>query len=77
MARYSLLRILIFFGLLCVLWLCGLRGWPLLLLTAVASAIISLLALRGPREQFAGQLEQKISKRMEKADEMRTSEDDD
>ena len=53
MARYTVLRLLIFFGVLCALWLAQLRGWQLLLLSAVVSAIISVFVLAGPREQVA------------------------
>lgn len=77
MVRYSLLRFAIFAVVLILLWFTGLRGWPLLILSAVASAIVSLLALQVPRERFARQLEDKIETRRVKADAHRTAEDDD
>ncbi|MBC9956321.1 DUF4229 domain-containing protein [Yimella sp. cx-51] len=77
MARYTVLRLLVFFGTLCLLWLAGLRGWPLLLLSAVVSAIISVFLLAGPREHVAQRLEARVAERRERADEYRTAEDDD
>lgn len=71
MARYTVLRLLIFFGSLCALWLLQLRGWPLLLLAAVLSAIISVFVLAGPREQVAQKLETKVAERRERADDHR------
>ncbi len=76
MARYTVLRLLVFFGVLCALWLAQLRGWPLLLLAAVISAIISVFLLAGPREAVAEKLEQKVAERRERAEEYRTAEDD-
>ncbi len=75
MARYTVLRLLVFFGVLCALWLAQLRGWPLLLLSAVLSAIISVFLLQGPREQVAQKLEAKVDERRARADENRTAED--
>ncbi|GAA3679691.1 MULTISPECIES: DUF4229 domain-containing protein [Yimella] len=76
MARYTVLRLLIFFGVLCALWLAQLRGWPLLLLSAVVSAIISVFVLAGPREQVAQKLEEKVTERRERTDDHRTAEDE-
>ena len=76
MARYTVLRLLIFFGVLCSLWLAQLRGWQLLLLSAVVSAIISVFVLAGPREQVAQKLEEKVTERRERTDDHRTAEDE-
>lgn len=76
MARYAVLRLLVFFGVLCALWLTQLRGWALLVLSAVVSAIISTFLLAGPREVVAQKLEQKVTERRAKADEYRTADDD-
>ncbi|MEO7448998.1 MAG: DUF4229 domain-containing protein [Humibacillus sp.] len=58
MARYTLLRLLIFFGFLMLFWLLGLRTNPVLLLgaAAVASAALSYVLLRGMRDQMTAQL---------------------
>lgn len=77
MVRYSLLRFAIFAIVLILLWFTGLRGWPLLILSAVASAIVSLVALQVPREKFARQIEGKVEAKRVKADAHRTAEDDD
>lgn len=75
MARYTVMRLLVFFGVLCALWLAQLRGWPLLLLAAVFSAIISVFLLQGPREQIAQKLEAKVDQRRERIDRNRDIED--
>ncbi len=77
MARYSLLRLSCFFLVLIALWFAQLRGWPLLVISAVVSAIISVWALRVPRERFASQVEARVDKKRAEADAMRTMEDDD
>ncbi|MFC6712760.1 DUF4229 domain-containing protein [Branchiibius cervicis] len=77
MVRYSLLRFAIFAIVLILLWFTGLRGWPLLILSAVASAIVSLIALQVPREKFARQIEDKVEAKRVKADAHRTAEDED
>lgn len=63
-ARYSLLRLLLFFGILMILWLVGLRN-PLWL--ALAAATLSLLAswflLAGLREQMSAELVERTERR--------------
>ena len=56
--RYSLLRILIFFGFLALFWLIGLRDNPVLLLAAaaLASAALSYVLLRGMRDEITARL---------------------
>ena len=68
--RYSLLRIMLLFGCMLVLWLVGglvppLRNpvW-LLLATAVTSVALSYVVLRGPREELARQLAQRVDRRL-------------
>ncbi len=77
MARYTLLRLSTFFIILILLWFAQLRGWPLLVASALISAIVSVFALRVPRERFAAQVEHRVERKREKADAMRTAEDDD
>jgi hypothetical protein len=57
-ARYSLLRLLIFFGFLMLFWLLGVRTNPVLLLaaSAIASAALSYVLLRGMRDEMTAQL---------------------
>jgi Protein of unknown function (DUF4229) len=64
MLRYSLLRIMLLFGCMLVLWLVGVRDpvW-LLLATAVSSVALSYVVLRGPREDLARQLAAKVDER--------------
>ena len=62
--RYSLLRIMLLFGCMLVLWLVGVRDpvW-LLLATAVSSVALSYVVLRGPREELARQLADRVEQR--------------
>lgn len=77
MIRYTILRLLVFVVALLVLFAVGLRGWPLLLLSALVSLAVSFFALRGPREQFAEQVQRKVSERQDRAAAYRSAEDDD
>ena len=72
MARYSVLRLMIFFGLLCALWLLGLRDhsqrWWLLGLSAVGSTVVSYFVLRGPRTQFSANIAHHLDERAQRAE---------
>jgi hypothetical protein len=72
MARYSVLRLMIFFGLLCALWLVGLRDasqrWWLLGLSALGSMVVSYFALRGPRAQFSASIARHVDERARRAE---------
>ena len=84
MLRYTLLRFLVFFGCLAVLWLLGLREQDDMLLlvagSALLSAVISYFALRRFREDYSAQLATRIEERsaakQAKAPGQRTDEDD-
>ena len=67
MVRYSLLRILIFFGFLALFWLIGLRDNPVLLLAAaaLASAALSYIVLRGMRDEITTGLMERHEARMQ------------
>lgn len=72
MARYSVLRVMIFFGFICALWLLGLReenerGW-LLGISALGSMVTSFYVLRGPREEFSTKISRHLDKRASRAD---------
>lgn len=58
MVRYTLLRLLIFFGFLVLFWLIGLRENKVLLLgaAALASAAASYILLRDMRDELTGKL---------------------
>ncbi|HEX5967298.1 MAG TPA: DUF4229 domain-containing protein, partial [Intrasporangium sp.] len=58
MVRYSILRLLVFFGVLLALWLVGIRNNPVLLiaLSAVISAAVSYALLRGMRDELTAKL---------------------
>lgn len=77
MIRYSVLRLLIFVVALLALYAIGFRSWALLLLSAIISLVASFFLLRGPREQFAAQVQRKVSERQERAAAYRGAEDDD
>jgi hypothetical protein len=65
--RYSLLRILIFFGFLFLFWLVGLRDSPVLLLgaSALASAAASYILLRGMRDEITAKLIERHEAKLE------------
>lgn len=63
--RYSVLRLLLFFGCLLVLWLVGVRNPVLLIvLTAVISLGLSYVLLRGPRDAMAQTLADRAARRI-------------
>jgi hypothetical protein len=80
MARYSVLRLMIFFGLLCALWLLGLRDasqrWWLLGISAVGSMVVSYFVLQGPRAQFSASIARRIDERAGRAERARLDEID-
>jgi hypothetical protein len=76
MARYSVLRLMIFFGLLCALWLLGLRTWLLLGVAALGSMAVSYFVLRGPRAQFSASIVHHLDDRAERAGQARAHEID-
>lgn len=77
MARYTLLRLLIFFGFLCALWLAGLREvseqWWLLGLAALGSTVVSYFVLRGPRAEFSAKIARRVDERAGRGESARTA----
>ncbi|GAA5031736.1 hypothetical protein GCM10023258_30160 [Terrabacter aeriphilus] len=67
MVRYSLLRILIFFGFVFLFWLIGIRDNPVLLLgaSAIASAAASYILLRGMRDEITARLVERHEAKVE------------
>ena len=67
MLRYSLLRVLVFFGVLSLLWLVGLRDrdeqWMLLVLSALISMVLSYFVLARFREESTRRLQERLSHR--------------
>lgn len=67
MVRYSILRLLIFFGCLGLLWLLGLRDRSeqliLLLGAALLSMAISFVVLRPYRQEYSRELSQRLERR--------------
>lgn len=67
MLRYSVLRLLIFFGVLALLWLLGLRGsdqqWMLLVLSALISMVLSYFVLARFRQESTQQIAQRLERR--------------
>ncbi|HET8988332.1 MAG TPA: DUF4229 domain-containing protein [Humibacillus sp.] len=66
MARYTVLRLLIFFGFVLLFWLIGLRDNPVLLLaaSAIASAALSYVLLRGIRDEMTAKLVERHEARL-------------
>jgi mannitol-specific phosphotransferase system IIBC component len=67
MLRYSVLRLLIFFGVLSLLWLAGLRDRsqeiPLLVLSALISMVLSYFVLARFREESTQRLAAAVERR--------------
>lgn len=67
MARYTVLRLLMFFGFVCALWLLGLRDpsqrWWLLATSALGSAVVSYFVLQGPRAQLSAKIAHRVDER--------------
>ena len=63
--RYSLLRTMLLFACLLVLYLLGARGVLLIALTAVSSIALSYFLLKGPREQMARQVAERAGRRLQ------------
>ena len=65
MLRYTLYRLLLFFGCLLFFWLVGLRNDQVLLLlvSAVVSVVLSFFLLRSQRHQFSAQIADRMEKR--------------
>lgn len=70
MVRYTILRLLIFFGFVLLFWLVGLRGTSdmgrLVLIgsAAVASAVVSYVLLRGMRDEMTAKLVERHEARL-------------
>ena len=69
MLRYSLLRILLFLGVLSLLWLLGLRDrdeqWMLLVLSALISMVLSYFVLARFREESTAAIAERLQRRAE------------
>ena len=80
MARYSVLRLLMFFGFLCALWLLGLSDpserWWLLGLSALGSAVVSYFVLQGPRAQLSARIAERVDARAARLEQSRHDEVD-
>jgi Na+/melibiose symporter-like transporter len=67
MLRYSVLRLLIFFGVLSLLWLLGLRDqdqqWMLLVLSALISMVLSFFVLARVREESTQRIAERLQQR--------------
>jgi len=65
--RYTLLRMMVFFGTLCVLYLAQLRGIWLVVVSLLGSMLISFFVLRRPREELSRTIAAKVDARAERA----------
>jgi hypothetical protein len=80
MLRYSLLRLLIFFGVLALLWLLGLRDREEQLILVVAAALLSMVisyfVLRRFREDYSREIAEKLERRAEAKQRKRAAQND-
>jgi Protein of unknown function (DUF4229) len=74
---YTVLRLLLFFAAIWVLYLAGARGFLLLVLAAVVSALISFVVLNRLRDKMSGSLTASLGKFRSRLDEGTSSEDTD
>jgi hypothetical protein len=65
--RYTLLRMMVFFGTLCVLYLAQLRGIWLVVVSLLGSMVISFFVLRRPREELSRSIAARVDARAERA----------
>lgn len=81
MARYTVLRLMIFFGIFLSLWLLGLRQasqqWWLLGLSALGSMVVSYFVLQGPRAQFSAVIARRVDERARRADQAYKNDEND
>lgn len=75
--RYTLLRFLVFFGILAAFYLAGLRGFLLLIVAALASTAVSYFVLNQFRAETEQVVQHKIEERSARAKALREAEDDD
>lgn len=66
MVRYSVLRLLLFFGFLLAFYLVGLRALWLVLAAALGSMVVSFYLLRGPREEFSRRIAERVDRRAQR-----------
>ena len=74
--RYTVLRLLPFFGFLVALWLLQLRGIWLVVAAGLMSAITSYFLLQGPRAELSRKIEARVDRRVKRVDEHRTAEEE-
>jgi len=78
--RYTLLRLLVFFGSLLFFWLVGLRSPDqqllLLGLSALTSLVLSFFLLRREREALSDRISERLEKRLEVRRNARNAEED-
>ncbi|HET7474678.1 MAG TPA: DUF4229 domain-containing protein [Dermatophilaceae bacterium] len=76
--RYSLMRVLVFLGVLCLLWLAGLRGEGnrllLFALSLLVSMGVSFFVLRPFREDMSAKIAAKVEARSRRLEERRADE---
>ena len=81
MLRYSVLRLLVFFGVAGVLWLLGLRDQEemivLVLLAGVISLVISAFVLKPFRDQASDEIARKVEARRARRAERPTATEED
>lgn len=75
--RYSVLRFLVFFGVLGVLYLVGMRGFLLLIVAALISTAVSYIGLANFRQDTVVAVQKRVDERSERAKKLREAEDDD
>ena len=73
--RYTALRLLVFFGILSALFLCGMKGFLLLIVAALLSTLVSYFLLARFREETVTVVQSRVEEKQERAQRMREAED--
>ena len=81
MARYTVLRLLLFLGFICLGYLLGLREIWLVVVAALGSMVVSYFVLAGPREEFsrkiAARAEQRAARASQRVSDEQVEDDED
>ena len=74
-ARYTALRLLVFFGVLGACYLAGLRGFLLLIVAALISTVVGYFVLARFREETVAVVQSRVEAKQERAKKLREAED--
>lgn len=71
-AVYTAARVLVFAGVAALLFVVGLRGFPLVLAALLVSLPVSYVLLARPRADFAADVERRLAERRSRREDLRS-----